>query len=637
MSKADAPDLAGQGPAVDRRTFLKTVGAGAGAATVGTGAIDSPLTATQDAEAAVVSLGMLVGGAALVGIGAIGGMKLANWNDEDVEINEDDLSNDRETATYEVATLLRDGFDNYDKIAQGEFSSSGNDSFSDSAWSEIRTIAAKGVKEGWSRAKAKRLAGQAVDKQATRFFLNHIQLWNRRVEAFLPYMADDINDSNKDTIAYHDRNYDTSNIRTPSGAGVFDPADFDGWEGITIDEAQVGMKLTGDKLDLPWDPTQFEEWDQDDSPEVLGVWKLGPNIPTQFLADGVSTSASDRDERQELIVSHSSFDNTVVFDGTYGIQAYMAGMWDDYNDLTDDVATYVDTVYDGIAQGAITEIDLLSPKDLVDQFSSADEMSRSTAELAAAGLHAPAEAGGVLAKVSHPNLQADSLWVRLFIRWSGDPQPVEPGASISSYELAVATYQNQGTQEPEAEVWRSGTIEVLEVSGEGVDQSENIDQTTEEDGTVPVWDPEKDGEPPEWIKNPPAGETITVTTPDGTYSFDPTQLKQREDGMYVIPGTSIPAGKNIKTIRTAGSLEYIRPYSSTPDPTTIDEQRLKERYGAITQFRDLVREEAVNSGGGGVGGDWINQIIGFFGGIKNAVVAAIVVVVGASAIGALNG
>lgn len=635
MSKADAPDLAGQGPAVDRRTFLKTVGAGAGAATVGTGAIDSPLTATQDADAAVVSLGMLAAGTALVGIGAIAGVKLQRWRSGDADINEDDLSDDKETQIYEVATIINEGYKgNFDDIANYEYGNSQSGTshgFQDAAWSEIRTMAARGISEGWTKAKVKRRAGQMVDKQATRFTLNHIQLWNRRVEAFAPYMANDIQDSNDDSVRYRDDNSNNSWIRDES----LDPSTFSGWEPFKVDDTLVGLKSTN-KLDLPWDHTKFEQWGDDEDIEILTAWDIGPNIPTRFRQDDLDHMPT-RGRSYTISATHSDYDTTRVFSAQSPISTYLNEMDNVYRSITDDLSNYVDNVFAAVAQGDVTGLDLLSPRDLTQQFAGADEMSRTTAELAAVGLHSPAEAGGVMAKVSSNSLSADSLWGRLFVRFTeGSEKTIEPGTSLDGYDYQIAylLYENQATGEPETHTF-TGNFEILDVSGDGVDQGENIDNNVEDDSDIPIWNPDTDGETPEWIKNPPANKTIVVETPDGTYQFDPGKIQQGDDGTYRIP-SSIDPGTNIKRVRAVGQLEYFQPIGRVKDPNNVDSERLTERFRNITRFRDKVDEEVV-SGGGGVGGDWINQIISFFGGIKNAVVAAVVVVVGASAIGALNG
>jgi hypothetical protein len=612
--------------------MLQSTAAAGGAAALGTGAVETPLTATQDAEAAVFTAGVLLGAGAAVGLGVVGGMALQRWKSEDVEINEDDLSDDRMTQTYEVATLINDGFDDYRTISDNEFDpqyNSTSNTFNDAAWSELRTTAVRGIQEDWSPAKAKRRAGQKVDKQATRFFLNHIQLWNRRVEAFYPYMADDINDSNKDTIFTENEYQEDTAIRNDS----IDPSSVSKWEGVSVDDNLVGIKTTA--FDLPWDPTKFEKWDREDV-AVYVPWNLRPPLPDKFLEDGVDSPGL----KGKIKVKHDDYETIKPYRYNRGFGKYLNKMASDHTQIKSDLNTYIDTVYDAVSQGAVSEIQALSPRDLVQEFAGANEMERETAELAAAGLYSPKEAGGVMAKVTHPDLTAESLWGRLFVRFrDGDEKTIEPGTKIEEYEyqMAYLIYQDRTSNEPETALLDgSHTLEVLDVSGEGVDQGENVDKNTEEDGTVPIWNPEQDGETPAWIKKPPAGETIVVETEKGSYYFDPESIKQRDDGTYVIPDTQISPGERIKKIRAVGRLDYVQPIDNVPDPTTVDQARLTDRYDNISYFRDKVREETTR-GGGGVGGDWINEIIGFFGGIKNAVIAAVVAVVGASVVGALRG
>lgn len=631
-----APEIADSGPPqqirLTRRQMLQSTAAAGGAAALGTGAVETPLTATQDAEAAVFTAGVLLGAGAAVGLGVVGGMALQRWKSEDVEINEDDLSDDRMTQTYEVATLINDGFDDYRTISDNEFDpqyNSTSNTFNDAAWSELRTTAVRGIQEDWSPAKAKRRAGQKVDKQATRFFLNHIQLWNRRVEAFYPYMADDINDSNKDTIFTENEYQEDTAIRNDS----IDPSSVSKWEGVSVDDNLVGIKTTA--FDLPWDPTKFEKWDREDV-AVYVPWNLRPPLPDKFLEDGVDSPGL----KGKIKVKHDDYETIKPYRYNRGFGKYLNKMASDHTQIKSDLNTYIDTVYDAVSQGAVSEIQALSPRDLVQEFAGANEMERETAELAAAGLYSPKEAGGVMAKVTHPDLTAESLWGRLFVRFrDGDEKTIEPGTKIEEYEyqMAYLIYQDRTSNEPETALLDgSHTLEVLDVSGEGVDQGENVDKNTEEDGTVPIWNPEQDGETPAWIKKPPAGETIVVETEKGSYYFDPESIKQRDDGTYVIPDTQISPGERIKKIRAVGRLDYVQPIDNVPDPTTVDQARLTDRYDNISYFRDKVREETTR-GGGGVGGDWINEIIGFFGGIKNAVIAAVVAVVGASVVGALRG
>jgi len=631
-----APETADSGPPqqirLTRRQMLQTTAAAGGAAALGTGAVDTPLTATQDAEAGVFTAGVLLGAGAAVGLGVVGGMALERWKSEDVDIDEDDLSDDRMTQTYEVATLINDGFDDYRTISANEFGdndSGTSNTFNDAAWSEVRTTAVRGIQENWSPAKAKRRAGQKVDKQATRFFLNHIQLWNRRVEAFYPYMADDIKDSNKDTIYVRDDDYNETSLRNDN----FDPSTVDKWEGVSVDDTLVGMKTTA--FDLPWDPTKFDKWDQEDV-AVYIPWNLQPPLPNKFQETGVGYPGL----QGQIFVTHDDYDKIYPFKYDQGFGKYLNEMASDYDQIKSDINTYIDTVYDAVSQGAVSEIQTLSPRDLIQEFAGASKMERETAELAAAGLYSPKEAGGVVAKVSHRDLSADSLWGRLFIRFKdGYETTIEPGTEIrdNSYQMAYLIYQDRTSNEPETALLDGNVnLEILDVSGEGIDQGENVDNNTEDDGTVPIWNPDQDGETPAWIKKPPAGETIVVETEKGTYHFDPKRIKQRDDGTYVIPDTQIPPGERIKKIRAVGKLSYVQPIENVPDPTTVDQARLTDRYGNISYFRDKVREET-RGGGPGVGGDWINEIIGFFGGIKNAVIAAVVAVVGASVVGALRG
>ena len=614
--------------------MLQTTAAAGGAAALGTGAVETPLTATQDAEAGVFTAGVLLGAGAAVGLGVIGGMALERWRSEDVEIDEDDLSQDRMTQTYEIATLVNQGFgydEEYRSIAQSGFEGGSSNTFESAAWSEIRTTAVQGIQEDWSKSKAKRRAGQMVDKQATRLLLNHLQLWNRRVEAFYPYMANDINDSNEDSIYYRDDNYNRTPIRNES----LDPSAHAGWEGVSVDGTMVGMKLV-DGWDLPWDPTQFERWGDDEAVEMYLPWDIGPSV-YKWVEDDIDNPPTAGNS-YVLEVRHPDYDTIRLFNSEAGLSQYLNSLKSDYENIKSDMNNYIDTLYDAVSQGAVSSIEALSPRDLVQEFASAPEMQRSTAELAAAGLYSPKGAGGVQAKISHHQLEADSLWGRLFVRFpEGNEKTIEPNTTLQYYDLAFFLYPDRsGNGGSKTAVFESGDIEILDVSGPEIDQGEQVDNTVEDDGTVPVWDPETDGETPAWIKNPPAGETIVVTTPDGTYHFDPTQLKEAEDGTYHIPETQIPPGSKVRRVRTAGSLRYVQPYEKVHDPSTVDEERLSDRYDNISYFRDKVREETTR-GGGGVGGDWISEIIGFFGGIKNAVIAAVIAVVGASVVGALRG
>jgi len=578
--------------------MIQTMAAGGAAAAVGTGSIPySELSYSQEADAAVVSLGMLAGGAALVGIGAIAGVKLQRWRSGDADIDQDDLSDDKETQIYEVATIINEGYQgNFKDISNYEYGDSASDTstgFEDAAWSEIRTIAARGIDEGWTKAKVKRRAGQMVDKQATRFVLNHIQLWNRRVEAFAPYMATDIQDTNDDCVRYEDDNSNNSWIRDES----LDPSTFAGWESYEVDGTLVGMKSTN-KLDLPWDHTKFDKWGDDEDIEILTAWDIGPNIPYRFAQDDLDSMPTSSGN-YTISTTHSDYSETQVFHSSGPITQYLNSVAQTYQEITDDLSNYVDNVFAAVAQGDVTGLDLLSPRDLTQQFAGADEMSRTTAELAAVGLNSPAEAGGVMAKVSSYSLSTDSLWGRLFIRFKdGSEKTIQPGTTINGndYQIAYLLYQNQATEEPETHTF-TGNFEILDVSGEGVDQGENVDKNVEDDSDIPIWNPDTDGEPPEWIKNPPADKTIVVETPDGTYQFDPEKIQQGDDGTYRIP-SSIDPGTNIKRVRSVGKLEYFQPIGRVKDPNNVDSERLTERFREITRFRDKVDEEVVSDGGG---------------------------------------
>jgi len=618
--------------------MLQTTAAAGGAAALGTGAVETPLTATQEAEGAIFTAGFLAGSAAAIGAGFVAGVAFERITSDDVSIDEDDLSNSRETQTWEIATAITQGKRDYDLIADREFGESNNgNSFKDSAWSEVRTLAVEGKKKGWSKSETKRKAGQEVDRQAVRMAMNHIQLWNRKVELFAPYIAEDMNDANKDVIYHQDAQSNDTPVRTYS----FDPSTYDGWEGWKIDDTLVGMKWTGEHQ-LPFDPTNFDGWEQGDV-ELYCPLDMSP-IPGA-LNDWFPNGSTGVGEMLE--VKHQDYGEKMLLECDYerynnGIIPYLRHLDREHRNVKSDISTYVDTFYDAVAQGTIDAVDAISPSDLVEEFASGSESERVTAELAAVGLSTPGDVG-IQAEISHRGLEADRLWGRLFVRWQdGEEKDLEPGTTIpsGSYNMAYFQYVDQATGKPQVELLSGyyGDLEILDLAGKDVDRGENIDKNVEEDGDIPVWHPDKDGETPSWIKNPPAGEKIVVRTPEGTHQFDPSLLKQRDDGTYILPDTGVAPGRQIDRIKTVKKLPYQQPYDYVKSPSNVDESRVEQRYVNIGKLREQIREEVFGGGGGGgAGGDWISQIIGFFGGMKNAVIAAVIAVVGASVIGALRG
>jgi len=637
MSRSETAD---SGPPqqieLTRRQMLQTTAAASGAAALGTGAVETPLTATQDAEAVpwvVIGVALAAGGVA-----GLSGFGLARLTADDIDIDEDDLSDDRDTRAWEMAYAVTEGKEELDAIIHNN----ADNTFSDALWSEIRDAATTGVTNGWSKQEAITEANRRIDQYATVSVLNILNWWNVMIEVLGPYFAGDFEDSNEDS--YYDSSSDP--LRTLSMDNP-DPNQYDAWE---VDGTQVGHK-TADSFDfdLPMDRSSIntEELNGELPPEpqlyipvdIAPHTEDDSNYPSDWGFP--AHHAGDYGGNYEGIEArHSDFETREIKKQNKGCELHkqMKTVYSEWSNTKSQLSDYIETFYGAVSQGAVDKLGALSPMDFNRQFADADQNKRVVAELIAAGL-APPEDLGVRAQINHPDLDADDVWGRVFVQWQdGQEMDLAPGKTINSgdYEFAVFVYPGAVSGELERiALSNSGPLEIVDLSGSDLDKEASKDTTVEDDGDVLLWDEKKDGEVPSWIKNPPAGHEWILVDEDGNrLSFSGPDIEETDDGVWKLPDTSFAPGTNIKSIRAVEPITTTQPIKRVKDTSTVNEERIVERYRESRRLREQVREEINESDdvipGPGLFGDGLPTLPGL------GVVESAVVVVGGSIVSLLG-
>jgi hypothetical protein len=610
--------------------MLQTTAAAGGAAALGTGAVETPLTATQDAEAVpwvVIGVALAAGG-----LGGLSGFGLARLTADDIDIDEDNLSDDRDTRAWEMAYAITEGKEELDAIIHNN----ADNTFSDAIWSEIRDAATTGVTNGWSKQEAISEANRRIDQYATVSILNILNWWNVMIEVLAPYLAGDFEDSNEDS--YYDFNENPLRTITMSNpnADQYDP-----WE---VDGAQIGYKTADSyEFDLPMDRSSINaeelNGEMPPEPQLYTPVNITPHTSYNYAHDW---DFPDIQNTEGIFARNSDLGKRYIkYRGNdCKLHQQMNVVYEEWSDAKDQLADFIETFYGAVSQGAVDKLGALSPMDFNRQFADADENKRAVAELIAAGL-APPEDLGVRAQINHPDLDANDVWGRLFIKWKdGYERDLAPGKSIDEdfYEFAMFVYPGAVSGELERIALSSGTrneLEIVDLTGSDIDKETSKDTTVEDDGDVPLWDEKKDGEVPSWIKNPPAGHEWRLVDENGNrLSFDGTDIEETEEGVYKLPGTSFDPGTNIRSIRAVEPITTTQPIKRVKDTSTVNEEEIVERYQETTRLREQIREEINESDdilpGGGLFGDGLPTLPGL------GVLESAVVVGGGSILGILT-
>lgn len=579
-------------PMVSRRSLLKA-GAGAGAAGVaatgGGGIVPEHMQPVGDADALGFTAGVVAGSLA-----AAGGVAIYDWAvGGNTKVDTDDVLEDQ---IYNVATSVADGRSEFIDEMQTLFidKATAETPYANAAWGEIRAAATESIVNGGTASDAQAAALEALNKQTTTSIINMVERWNTFVEASMESLVLD----REEGVGVWNSPKSNFTLKHHGGTG-----DWDGVPAGEINGNGVFIVFESTNVSTPVSPERIEGRD-----EPLTVYGIGCHdsntSDNQVIAPNLQQWSNFSVNRAAKIdATHADLGTTTITDSLL-YHDVMGEISTAYNNITSDLQTYCENLYAGITQGAIDPSDILGPRDMVDQFANSDQMSRAAVELIAVGADAPNDLG-FQAKISHADLQAESLWGWLYPQFSGDPVDITPGTTLAAtdYDIAYFGYESEVDGATENIVLTGDSpLEVLEmqnVDGQQTLDKESTGQTAGTNGRVTVWNGE---DPPEPIANPGdhSGWQILVHGPNDTQSQHPIGDLQVDGTEHYLASTSLAEGDTIEAVEVVPNVSYSQTVTHVADPTTVGGQ---ETVDALNEYRSTVeelKEELGDDGGAGI-------------------------------------
>jgi len=596
------------GPRWSRRDVLRRTAAVATGGTLAAHTInESPrLSPVDRADALALSTAVTLS----LAVGAAGGAGVAYWRiGGDTNVDPDEVA---ENNIYNAAVAVGEGRSEFETQMQSEFVAPSDPEatpFGRTAWQELRVAAARDIVNGESVSTATTSAQKAVDEVATRAVVNQTERWNTFVEAMIEQIVLQ-QDESVSVINYQSDEFGSFDQRTASTQ--------DNWTSVDASIPSGGSdpiihKWEMDPANLPVDPTSLDG--RDEPLSAYGIVMQGTNdVHMMSVADSAGEASILPDMSANwpggltsdvmVTAEHSSLSTENVIDQ----QLYhdtLAAITSAYDSISGKLSTYVQNLHDGIQQGAIDPSDILSSQDLIEEFADSEGQARLAAELAAIGAHIP-DSAGYRAKVSHPDIQADSVWGHLFPQYADgtDPTPIQPGNTIPSADYTMAYFGYEGAESGEWEqVMLSGDSDLQILDVEGVDGQQDVSGAGDSagaSGKVVVYSGDS---PPDPLANPGnhTNWTVLVQGETNKHTAAVSNVTTDSNGDFVLSSTSLTDGESIDYVELVPPVNQSRPHDYTADETNIDTEQTKEQIKALRQQQEDL-EEALNSGGGGGGG-----------------------------------
>jgi hypothetical protein len=533
-------------------------------------------------------------GAVIVGVAAVAGSYIV---DGDTSV---DVEKQVEDSVYQAATSVAQGRSDWVKQLDAEFiapSDNEQTPYGRTAWQEIRTAATEEIVNGGSESDAVAAAKTALDKATSRSAVNTIERWNTGINALIEQMV------YQKEEGVNALRYDGGAYLKAADPGVGTPVESAVPSSQSSPNSMVHeIEVTG----LPADVTRFD----DRSEPLTALMPVYTNSNGTFVVTPVVSQWIDvgNTTNKDIIAAHSSLeDKTVMSSLKYYKTTYAIA--DAYDSISSSLSTYVSELYQGIQQGAIEPADILSSSDIVQEFADAPAQERLAAELLAIGAQVPQDVG-YRARISHPDLQADSLWGWLFPQFSGDPVDIGPGTTLASadYDMAYFGYEGSNSGEFEKIILSGGRdLQIHDVDGvEGQEEVDTERRGAEAgvNGRVVVWSGDS---PPDPIANPADNSGWRVLVQGETNRDTAAVADVTQDGTeYVLSTTSIPEGELIDYVELVPPVQYKRSHDYVADPTNPDTQATIDRLNSLREQVDELKaanEESGGVGGGGLFGD----------------------------------
>jgi hypothetical protein len=625
---------------VDRRQFLKTTAATAGAAgTVGLSTQTDVLPGiVGESDALAVAAGVVVGTA----VGAAAGVAIARYtsNTSDPDGSTNSVLVDQ---IYQNGISVAEGRSTFEAQLKSEYlnPATGESAYANAAWSEIRSAAAEEIVNGNGTAAAETAAQEALDRQTTIAVANMADRWNTAATALLPSLItqyeESVSTSSGPAIAPIN-----PSASDPRYGGTTLPAG--NWSFVSDSQTSDGTyMLVKTDLSLPETVGNIPELDK--TPFVYAMpEKNEPNITTSPVDGHWGTDGSDVYNQPCRVTKQNTSNITkVLISSLY--QDLMSTIENEYNNINGNISTYVSSLSSALNQGAISASDIYSPQDLVDQFSSSNKRSRVAAELAAAGASVPKDTSWQ-AKISHPDLQASELFVDLYLSFSGDPVDIRSSMTLSAsqYDLAFIGYTSAATGDYVTETLSGNSdLQILDVEGISgtTDATGSVAGTVNSDGSLDL------GSSPGSALTDPANadqrKNLKVTLGNGTViSVPPEDIVDDGDGTYSVPASALPTsgGETVSSAEAVPVVETQKTSDYVADPTSVDSQQVKNLLESQKQMVSEIQNlEDAATGGGAAGSvlggglwDWagtdIELLEGLPGGTETGIAGAALLLYG---------
>lgn len=592
------PQNSGISTEMKRRSFVRTVGMVAGASAVGastqTDMVPSPVGGAHafDASNDALPLGLAGTTVASPAAGAAGIYLFLKGQAQDVDLNPEDNSQTRVWSAANGIASTRAGPKGPRREIENTFKNkaSGESAYAHAAMAEMRTAAAKAVFEGRSD-EAESDALDAVNRQTTRSLTMLFETWNQAVLT----MAESgtmLENYNQGADSLHAAGGDVAPID-----GYADTASLD-LEQISSQspEGENGTLLY--KYNVPSSlpsPSSFE--DRDTGFEVYCPTSISASTdilgPCTFKSH---TSLFDEDTggftKGSFEARHPDLDTQVILDGSL-YDSVISQIATEYNDLKANLSDYVQTLVDGLEQGTIEPTEVFGPRDLATEYGSSDKRAQLAREYMAIGAGLPDDVG-YRARVSHPALEADSLWTDLYLDLAdGMSVDLNGPTTIPSadYNSALIGYYGETTGEYlTRSLPGSSDLQVLEVDMQEQNVLETNSVTVGTDGRIELGSPD---ELPPPYSSPETKyddwEIVFQAANGNTHATSRTDLVIEDDLVY-LPSSSLSEGQTIEQIRANPPNTYTSTSQGIIAPADYDAATAQENIEHVKELNQKIEE-----------------------------------------------
>ena len=614
---------------MSRRQMIKTVGAGAGVAAVGSGALSS--SSTTGTVRALPEIAEALGPTT-----AFGGLQMIeNWLGGSADVDEDQNTVDYVWNTANTIASLRSGPTGDRTEIQNEFidAADGQSAFAEASGSAVVSAAARKTFEGESD-KAEQAAQDALNEHATRSIINICEMWNSAHLRMIESGA-----------LVEDYEEDTGVVKTENGtalqpvtkANLDDPwkvvegTSPEGSDGYLVHKVQLPAS------DLPMDPTNLEGREkqlevysvsvENSTPQLNIIYQpVGGTAPADTWFNEISNGGTGNYTKENLRAQDNDLGDITWVDAKKH-RLTIDQIASEYTSISNDLSSVVDETVQGLEQGDIEPSDVLTGESLLKEYDPNSDREQLAREMMAIGMDMPGDPA-FQAKVSHPSLEADSLWGDLYIRLSTDSDVSINGPMTlpsADYSHALIGYTGSASGDYITQVLPGNSdLEILEIETQD-QQVVEVEKTVGENGTVPLAPAESEDTPEPLADPDPKFDEwgLGVFAADGS-SWKGTVGDAYIDGDTWKVDTSLSQGLTVERIHYNPPSTFKRTSYWTPGGSTYDVETTEKVIERRRKLNEAIEEEFSSVIGGGGFFDDLPSLPGL-GVIESAVVVILAI------------